>query len=229
MPQHRSAGTLYVVALPLGNVADLSNRAREILQQIGFIACEDTRKLRELFRRAGLDSNARLLVHNAFNEKNSAAGLIALLKEGNDVALVSDAGTPHVSDPGVHLLRQCYVDNIAVVPVPGPSALTALLSIAPFATEPLLFLGFLSPKPGRRQNTLQHYSHFTGSIALYESVHRLRQCLADIASVFPNAEILIGREMTKTHEEFFWGKVEDAIKWADGKKGEFTLLIRPTS
>lgn len=220
-------GVLYSVAVPIGNAADLSERARLVLASVDFIACEDTRKALDLFRRANITTTARLLVHNPASEGNSADGLIKLLKEGRSIALVSDAGTPRLSDPGARILRLCYGNGIRMVPVPGPAALTALISVTPFSVDPLLFLGFLSPKSGRRQNELKKYLLFEGAIALYESVHRIEKCLADIAEIFPQAEILIGREITKTHEEFYLGKTADAVAWAHGKQGEFALIFKP--
>lgn len=222
----QNAGTLYSVAVPIGNSADLSDRAKQILSSADFIACEDTRKATDLFRRSGITPRGRLLVHNPFSEAKSAEGLIQLLKQGQTGALISDAGTPRLSDPGARILRLCYENHIRSIPVPGPSALTALVSITPFSVDPLLFLGFLSPKSGRRQNELKKYADFEGAIACYESVHRIEKCLGDIALIFPGAEILIGREMTKTHEEFFYGKVEDAVLWAKGKQGEFALIFK---
>lgn len=219
-------GILYSVALPIGMPQDLTERARDVLARVDFIACEDTRKFLELCRRASLATQARLLVHNPFGEAASAEGLLKLLEAGQSGALVTDAGTPRLSDPGSRILRLCFENNIRVVPIPGPSALTALLSVTPFSVDPFVFLGFLSPKSGRRQNELKRYLDFDGAIALYESVHRIEKCLADVALLFPTAEILVGREMTKTHEEFFLGTVENALLWAKGKQGEFALIFR---
>jgi len=223
----QGSGALYSVAIPIGNSGDITARAKEILTSVDFIACEDTRKAHDLFRRAGITTSARLLVHNPFSEASSADGLIKLLLSGQRGALISDAGTPRLSDPGARILKLCYENHVPVIPVPGPSALTALVSITPFSVDPLLFLGFLSPKSGRRQNELKKYLEFEGAIACYESVHRIEKCLTDIATVFPDADILIGREMTKTHEEFFFGKIEDAVAWARGKQGEFALIFKP--
>lgn len=223
----KSGGVLYAVAIPIGNSDDLTARAKHVLQTVDFIACEDTRKALDLFRRAGITTKARLFVHNPFKEAASAEGLIPMLQAGQSGALISDAGTPRLSDPGARLLRLCHEQGIHIVPIPGPSALTALVSITPFSVDPLLFLGFLSPKSGRRINELKKYTEFEGAIALYESVHRIEKCLQDIATVFPNAEILIGREMTKTHEEFFLGAISDAVTWSTGKQGEFALIFKP--
>jgi 16S rRNA (cytidine1402-2'-O)-methyltransferase len=222
-PEHKP--TLYVVAIPIGNSEDITLRARRVLETVDFIACEDTRKAHDLFRRTGINTRARLLVHNPFSEAKSADGLVALLQQGQSGAIISDAGTPRLSDPGAQLLKRCYGAGVRIVPVPGPAALTALISVTPFSVDPLVFLGFLSPKSGRRQNELRRYENFEGAIALYESVHRIEKCLLDIQVVFPSAEILIGREMTKIHEEFFMGPIADAIAWAPKKQGEFALIF----
>lgn len=220
-------GALYSVALPIGNADDLSQRARYVLENADFIACEDTRKALDLFRRSGISTRARLLVHNPFSEASSAEGLMKLLAQGQTGALVSDAGTPRLSDPGSRILKLCFEHNVRVIPVPGPSALTALVSVTPFSVDPLLFLGFLSPKSGRRQNELKKYLDFEGAIALFESVHRIEKTLADIALVFGDGEILVGREITKTHEEFHLGRISAAAGWAKGKQGEFALIFKP--
>lgn len=219
-------GALYSVALPIGNANDLSLRARHVLENADFIACEDTRKALDLLRRSGVTTRARLLVHNAFSEESSAEGLKQLLAQGQTGALVSDAGTPRLSDPGSRILRLCFAHRVRVIPVPGPSALTALVSVTPFSVDPLLFLGFLSPKSGRRQNELKKYFGFEGAIALFESVHRIEKTLADIEQVFGDGEILIGREMTKTHEEFHLCRIRGATVWAAGKQGEFALIFK---
>jgi 16S rRNA (cytidine1402-2'-O)-methyltransferase len=220
-------GALYSVALPIGNAADLSQRARFVLENCDFIACEDTRKALGLFRRSGISTRARLLVYNPYSEAVSAEGLIQLLTQGQTGALISDAGTPRLSDPGSRILKLCFEHNVRVIPVPGPSALTALLSVTPFSVDPLLFLGFLSPKSGRRQNELKKYLGFEGAIALFESVHRIEKTLADIALTFGDGEILIGREITKTHEEFYLGRMSSATTWVKGKQGEFALIFKP--
>lgn len=227
MPEEKKhTGTLYSVAVPIGNAADISERAHATLSFVDFIACEDTRKTLELLRRARIETKARLLVHNPFGEAKSAEGLLKLLYEGKNIALVSDAGTPRLSDPGSRILRLAFTEKIPVVPIPGAAALTTLLSITPFSVDPFVFLGFLSPKSGRRQNELKKYLDFEGAIALYESVHRIEKCLADICDIYPDAEILIGREMTKTHEEFFLGSTLEATSWVQGKHGEFALIFR---
>jgi len=221
-----SQGILYSVAMPIGNVADFSHRAAETLAAADIIACEDTRKLKDWLRRTGTTSQARFLAYHSHNESASAQGLVKLLLAGKNVSLVTDAGTPNVSDPGYRLIRACMEAGIQVKPVPGASSLTAILSISPFGANPMLFLGFLSPKSGKRVKTLSNYTDFKGVIAIFESVHRISALLADLYASWGNLNAFIGREMTKKHEEFFWGDLEGAIEWCNAKQGEFVILVK---
>lgn len=220
------SGILYSVAVPIGNSEDLSLRAKTILMNADFIACEDTRKARDMLRRAGIETSARLLSHHSHNEKASADGLIHELKNGRSVALVSDAGTPRVSDPGFSLVQAAFLNSVTVSPVPGPSALTAMISVAPLAVEPLVFLGFLPVKPGKRDKQIEKFAGLGVTLGLYESVHRIQKTLDALLKIIGNKTVFIGREITKVHEEFFTGTLVDAIEWAkNGKKGEFCLLV----
>lgn len=219
-------GTLFCVAMPIGNVEDLSVRARFVLTKVEVIAAEDTRKLYDWLKRAGIETQAKIIAYHSQNEKDSAKGIIKLLQEQKNVALVSDAGSPRLSDPGYQLLHLAHQEKLTVIPVAGPSALTALLSIAPLPVEPLLFLGFLSPKSGRRKNTLLKYANFEGTIAVYESVHRIASLMKDIVDVYQNPQVFIGRELTKQYEETFWGTAQEALVWLQNKKGEFSFLIK---
>lgn len=224
--QSSGTGCLYCVAMPIGNALDLSLRAKKILAEADVIAAEDTRKLRDWLRRANVKSQAKILAYHAHNEKDSAQGLLQLLRQGQNVALVSDAGTPRLSDPGFSLVSLAHQEKIPLAAIPGPSALTALVSISPLPTEPLLFLGFLSSKNGRRKNTLLRYQDFSGTIALYESVHRVRALMEEICLIYNNPQVFIGRELTKEHQEYFWGSCRDALPWLLDKKGEFSILVQ---
>lgn len=219
----------FCLAMPIGNAQDISLRGKNILEQTDVIAAEDTRKLFDWLRRMNIKTQARVLSYHSHNEQNSANGILQLLQAGKDVVLVSDAGTPHISDPGFQLLRLAQENNIHVIPLPGASALTTLLSISPLPSEPLLFLGFLSPKSGRRKNTLLKYKDFEGTVAVYESVHRVVSLMQDILEVYQNPQVFIGRELTKEHEETFWGTAQEAVVWLQDKKGEFSLLIKKES
>ncbi|MES0491782.1 MAG: 16S rRNA (cytidine(1402)-2'-O)-methyltransferase [Leptospirales bacterium] len=220
------SGILYSVAVPIGNIDDITRRAEKILGSVDVIACEHTQKFRDLANRASIKTNAKVLAYHSYNEAESAKGLVKLLEEGKNLALVSDAGTPRISDPGFHLFRLAHEKNIKIVPVPGVSALTAIASVAPIPLEPLLFLGFITPKPGKRINLLKKYLDFQGTICFYESVHRIEKLILSFLEVWGNKEIFIARELTKQYEEFFSGTVEEAVSWIKGKKGEFVILVR---
>jgi len=217
---------LFVVALPIGNVDDISSRAKRVLAEVDVIACEDTRKLKQTLSRIGVVSPARFLVYNKDNEKNSAKGLLDLLAQAKQIALVSDAGTPKISDPGHSLVEACWNENIEVEAIPGASALTAVMSICPFAGTPLLFLGFLPPKTGKREKVLHNYAGFKGAVLLFESVHRIEKTLAGIHKVWGNPLVFIARELSKTHQEHFLGTVSDALQGVPGKRGEFTIVVQ---
>lgn len=219
------SGVLYIVAVPIGNPKDLTLRAVETFKSVDIIACENTRKFLDLKSRAGFDTGATLMAYYSYNEQQSSDGLIKKLLEGNNIAMVSDAGTPRVSDPGFHIIRKAYENKIPVKAIPGASGLTASMSIAPIPVDPVLFLGFISPKPGRRTNTLAQYNEFSGTICLYESVHRIIKLLTSIQELWGNVETFIVRELTKQHEEVFWGNLENAIDWTKNKRGEFIVFI----
>ncbi len=217
---------LNIVALPIGHSQDITIRAMQTLTEVDFIACEDTRKLKDLLRRTGIETEARIFVYNKDNEKNSARGLVDLLQQGQSGALVADAGTPKISDPGHDLVKLCYEQKIEVKAVPGVSALTCALSICPFAVQPLLFLGFLPPKDGKRIKILHNYATFQGTVAFYESVHKIEKLIDNLMNTWGNGEVFIGRELTKQYEETFWGSLEEATEWVKKKKGEFVVIIR---
>lgn len=216
--------SLYSVAMPLGNSDDITLRAVKILESVDIIAAEDTRKFRDWAARVPLRPAGRVFAHHSKNESRSAGEIIRLIKEGSSAALVTDAGTPRLSDPGFRLIREAHEEGIQVVPVPGPSALTALVSIAPVQVDPLLFLGFLTPKKQRRLNILGSYADYKGSVLFYESVHRIEALLYDIHEAWGEVEIFIGRELTKQFEEYYWGTTAKAIDWVQAKKGEFCLI-----
>ncbi|RME88102.1 MAG: 16S rRNA (cytidine(1402)-2'-O)-methyltransferase [Candidatus Hydrogenedentota bacterium] len=221
-------GCLYVVGLPIGNAQDLTPRAKEVLQTVDFILAEDTRKFRSNCRYFGIHTLAKVFAYHSHNEMQSAKEIIKFLLEGNKVALVSDAGSPAISDPGRILIDQCYTSQIPVIPIPGPSAFSTLMSISPFPSTPSLFLGFLSTKQGKKKKELEKYQNFQGSIFIFESVHRMEKTLLLLLELWGNLPIFIGREMTKTHEEYFLGDIEAALSWLPEKRGEFSFVIFKT-
>ncbi len=209
--------TLYIVGTPIGNLSDLTLRARETLSVVDAVFCEDTRRTRKLLSSIGV--SVRTVSCRAQNESSCAEYAVSLLREGQNLAFVSDAGTPGVSDPGATLVRVVRNAGISIVPIPGPSAITALASVSGMPSDRLLFGGFLSPKAGRRRRELEELLSFTGSVVLYESPHRLLKLLGDIASLAGNRPVLLGREMTKMHEEYLSGTAAELLEIL-GKRGK---------
>ncbi len=221
-------GTLYVIATPIGNLGDLSPRAAFLLRECNVIACEDTRVSRTLMQRAG--SRRPLVSYHDHREQSQAAGLVERLRAGEAVALVSDAGTPNISDPGFRVVRECRRAGLPVVPVPGPSALLAALSASGLPTNGFLFAGFLAPKSAARRKFLEKYRDFEYTVALYESCHRIAALAEDIVAVVgPARPVCLARELTKKFETFLIGAAGEmpARLVGDNLRGEFTVLIAP--
>ena len=221
-------GHLYVVATPIGNLADLTERARAILTAVDVIACEDTRTTGGLLTRLGL--RKELVAYHEHNEIEMAERLADQLAAGKSVAVVSDAGTPALSDPGFRVVRACRRRGLPVVPVPGPSALTAVLSASGLPTNGFLYVGFLPPKSAARISFFEKYRDFTYTLALYESCHRIDKAIEEIvATLGPTRVICVAKEVTKLHEAFFVGPAADVqSRLAKASlKGEFVLLIAP--
>jgi 16S rRNA (cytidine1402-2'-O)-methyltransferase len=221
-------GHLYVVATPIGNLADLTERARAILGAVDVIACEDTRTTGALLTRLGL--RCELVPYHEHNETDAAEQLTNLIAGGKSVAIVSDAGTPAISDPGFRVVRACRRRGLPVVPVPGPSALTAVLSASGLPTNGFLYVGFLPPKSAARLTFCEKHRDFPYTIALYESCHRIDKAVAEIVTTLgPTRVICVAKEVTKLHETFFVGPAADVqARLAKASlKGEFVLLIAP--
>ncbi len=222
------SGTLYVVATPIGNLEDISYRAVRILQEVAQIAAEDTRHSRKLLNHYGIDTS--LISYHEHNEKSRSPQLIAKLQAGESLALISDAGTPCIADPGYRLVSSCRQHGVNVVAVPGASALVAALSISGLPTDAFRFIGFLPAKTHGRCQVLQQVKDVTDTVACYEAPHRLAACLVDIAMVCGvDRQIAIARELTKRHEELFSGTVGEAQEYfaASTVKGELVLLLAP--
>ena len=221
-------GHLYVVATPIGNLADLTERSRAILGGVDLVACEDTRTTGALLARLGL--SRALTSYHEHNEIEAAERLAAGLAAGKSVALVSDAGTPTVSDPGFRLVRACRRRGLPVVPVPGPSAIAAVLSASGLPTNGFLFAGFLPPKSAARIAFLDKYRNFEYTLALYESCHRIAKAVDEIVATLGGGRVIcVAKEVTKLHEAFFVGPASavQARLAAASLKGEFTLLVAP--
>ncbi len=223
------SGRLYVVATPIGNLADLTDRARAILAAVDLVACEDTRTTGAMLNRIGL--HRELAAYHEHNEAEAADRLADFIASGKSLAIVSDAGTPGLSDPGFRIVRACRRRGLPVVPVPGASALTAVLSAAGLPTNGFLFAGFLPPKSAARIAFLTKYRDFDYTLALYESCHRIDKFAAEIVQVLgPGRVICIAKEVTKLHETFHIGLAGDVqTKLATvSLKGEFVVLIAPS-
>jgi 16S rRNA (cytidine1402-2'-O)-methyltransferase len=222
----RTEGVLYVVATPIGNLEDLSARALRVLREVDAIAAEDTRRTAKLLAHHGVQKPLTSY-HDAI-ERRKAPGLVEELRRGKTLALVSDAGTPLVSDPGYRLVRAALDAGIAVVPIPGPSAATALVSVCGFAVDRFVFEGFLPQREGRRRRRLEDLRLEPRTIILYESPYHVERTLAEIEEVLGNREIAVGRELTKLFEEILRGSVSEVRRALAERapKGEYTIAIR---
>lgn len=220
-------GTLYVVATPLGNLEDITLRALRVLKEADLIAAEDTRRTRTLLVRYGIATPTTSYFEH--NRARKAPYLLRLLREGKTVALVTDAGTPGISDPGADLVRAAREAGIPVVPIPGPSAVTAALSVAGLPADRFVFEGFLPVKAGRRLARLRELRALGRTVVIYEGPHRVPETLAAIREVFGPVEVVLARELTKQFEEIRRGPPE-ALLAAFGERpirGEVTLILPP--
>jgi 16S rRNA (cytidine1402-2'-O)-methyltransferase len=222
------SGTLFVVATPIGNLDDLSPRARETLVSADLIAAEDTRHTGRLLSHFGVKTP--LFALHDHNEDRAVVGLIADLTAGKSVALVSDAGTPLISDPGYRLVALAHAHGVRVVPIAGPSAVTAALSAAGLPTDRFCFEGFLPGKHKARIERLQALQGETRSMVFYESVHRVRDSLADMVEIFgASRAAFVGRELTKMHEQCIQASLSDLLRQLDEGdipcKGEFVIIV----
>jgi 16S rRNA (cytidine1402-2'-O)-methyltransferase len=220
-------GCLYLVATPIGNLEDITLRAIRILKEADVIACEDTRQTQKLLQHYGI--HKELVSYHAHNELTRAPELIIELEQGAKAALVSDAGTPVVSDPGHRLVTLCLRHHIPVVPIPGPSAFIAALAASGLPTEEFLFVGFLPSRAGARRKALDALKAEPRMIVLYEAPHRLVETLSDAADILGARPAVVAREITKIHEEFLRGNLNDLRDAAQKRapRGEITLLIGP--
>ena len=219
------SGTLYVVATPLGNLEDMSLRALRVLREVSLIACEDTRRTRALLTRH--DIHTPTTSYFEHNKLRKGPYLLGLLADGKSVALVSDAGTPGISDPGFLLVREARAAGILVVPVPGPSAVITALSAAGIPGDRFVFDGFLPIKPGRRLNRLRALRAMETTLVLYESPHRIVATLEAIREVFGEAPLVVARELTKQFEEIVSATPSEHLTRlaAAPIRGEFTLVL----
>jgi 16S rRNA (cytidine1402-2'-O)-methyltransferase len=218
-------GCLYLVATPIGNLEDITVRALRILGEADLIACEDTRRTAKLLHHYSLKKET--VSYHEHNELTRAAELVIRMEQGARVALVSDAGTPVISDPGHHLVSLCLRHRIPVVPIPGPSALVAALAVSGLPTEEFLFVGFLPSRAGDRRKALERLASETRTLVFYEAPHRLVEMLAAALERFGRRPTVIARELTKIHEEFLRGDLAELLVVAQRRalRGELTVII----
>lgn len=224
------AGTLYVVGTPIGDHEDLSPRARAVLGAADIVLCEDTRRTRRLL--SAVHVSARVMSYHGHNETERVPQVLGLLRDGQAIALVSDAGTPALSDPGAAIVREAREAEFPVVPVPGPSAVTALISVAGVGMSGWAFAGFFSPKRGKRTKRLETFLATGLPFVVFEGPHRIVQLLQDLASIAPTCRVIAGREMTKAHEQYLDGSPDAVVRSLEacgGVRGEFTLLVVPSA
>ena len=217
--------TLYVVATPIGNLEDISRRALRTLREVELIAAEDTRRTKKLL--TAYDIKTPMTSYHEQNKRAKLGYILGQLEEG-DVALVSDAGTPGISDPGYELIATASQQDIPVVPIPGPSAIITALVISGLPTDRFIYIGFLPRKPGDRRRLLESVAGESGTIVTLETPHRLKEALDDIMLVLGDRRVAICRQLTKIHEEVFRGRISQAMEHFTQPRGEFTLVIEGT-
>jgi 16S rRNA (cytidine1402-2'-O)-methyltransferase len=221
-----SKGTLYLVATPIGNLEDVTRRALRVLSEADVIACEDTRRTRALLEHFQI--RAKTVSYHEHNERERAEELVVMLEAGSNVALVSDAGTPAISDPGYRVVRACVERGLRVVPVPGPSALVAALAASGLPTDEFYFGGFLPPRTHARRQKLSALRALPATLVFYESPHRVAQTLTDAREVLGEREAAVARELTKVHEEIARGRLSElAARFSNegAARGEMVLVI----
>jgi 16S rRNA (cytidine1402-2'-O)-methyltransferase len=220
--------TLYVVATPIGNVTDISLRALHVLSLVDAVACEDTRNTAQLMTRFGL--HKPLIAAHQHNEREAAETLIARLQAGERIALVSDAGTPAVSDPGARIVDAVRAAGLRVVPLPGASAAVTAISASGLLNDQFHFIGFLPSKAKQRETMLQQLRNVTATMVFYEAPHRIVECAAALAAAFePTRQVVFARELTKLFEEIHRCPLSEAVAWlnadAHREKGEYVVLL----
>lgn len=228
LPDSKSSGCLYLVASPIGNLGDISSRAIETLVNCDFIACEDTRVTGKLLSR--LEIQKKLISYREENEKAKSLQIAQEIEQGKKVALLSDAGYPCISDPGFRLVRECHIQQLKVIPIPGPNAALTALAVSGLPTHQYTYLGFLPKKSAQTRKILDSWIAYEGSIVLYESKYKIQKTLLLISEIMGEDRfVCLARELTKSHESILTGRIADVIEQQSKSsgKGEFTLVIAP--
>jgi 16S rRNA (cytidine1402-2'-O)-methyltransferase len=220
------SGSLYIVPTPIGNLEDITFRAVRVLKEVDLIAAEDTRHTQVLLNH--YDIRTSVTSYHEHNERGKARELVEQLRQGRSIALLSDAGTPMISDPGYRLVVEAIRAGVQVIPLPGPSAVTAALSAAGLPTDRFGFEGFLPAKKSERRSALEALKKDTKTLVFYEAPHRLKETLADMAEIFGDREVAIGREISKVHEEFLRGALRGILATVEQQtvRGEITLVVQ---
>jgi len=217
-------GILYVIGGPIGNLDDITLRALEVLRSLDVLLCEDTRRTRIILDKYGI--KVKTLSYNEHNENKRIPEVMKLLEAGYKVGIMSDAGTPCISDPGYRLVREARKRGFKVSPVPGPSAVVAALSVSGLPTDSFVFEGFLPRRKEKRKKKLQELAKERRTVVLYESVHRIERLLEELQEIFGDREICLARELTKLHEEVLFGKLSEVREKLKTVKGEFVITIK---
>ena len=220
-------GILYIVATPIGNLEDITLRAIRILNEVDLIAAEDTRHTLKLLNH--LEISKPMISYHRHNEQVRTDNLIKELKEGKNIALVSDAGTPGICDPGEEIIKKCIEENIKIIPVPGACAMINALIASGIETKEFTFIGFLPLNKKTRKEKLEEVKKSNKTVILYEAPHKLKNTLNDLKNILEERKIVIAREITKIHEEYIRGNIEELIEKADDLKGEFVIIIEKNS
>ena len=224
-----SRGTLYVCGTPIGNLSDITIRALDIFREVDLIAAEDTRRTRKLL--SHYDISTRTISYHEHNEFSRAPQLIEMIEEGKNIALVTDAGMPGISDPGAHLVDCALSNNLKVVSIPGPSAVTSALSVSGFPADEFMFVGFLPRKGKRRKEALEDLVSETRTVVIYESPYRLSRTLSDLLNILgASRKVVVARELTKLHEEVVKGTLEEVSQSFAARKikGEIVIVVGGT-
>lgn len=220
-----SPGKIYLVATPIGNLGDISQRALETLNSVDLIACEDTRHSGSFLKK--FDISKKLISYHEFNESARAESLLDYLQSGKNIAVITDAGTPGISDPAYRIVRVAVENDIEIIPIPGPTAIIPALTASGLPTDRFFFEGFLSNKSASRRNRLEKIKELEHTLVFYESPHRVEKCLVDMLEILGDRDACLAREITKKFEQFIRGTVSEIINQIKNKniKGEIVLVV----